>query len=130
KQFLEKLVGDLPHLYQDEEQLREAWANPETRKQLLIKLGRLGFDREQLEALQKMVASPETDIFDVLAHISFSADLKTRKERVSAVKDDHYLQVYKDLKARDFLEYVLSVYEEHGIDELSQDKLPELIKIN
>src|SRR5699024_1770384 len=30
KQFLEKLVGDLPHLYQSEDQLRKAWSNPET----------------------------------------------------------------------------------------------------
>src|SRR5699024_5321546 len=41
KQFLEKLVGDLPHLYQSEEQLRKAWANPETRKELLEKLSNL-----------------------------------------------------------------------------------------
>src|SRR5699024_3201661 len=64
KQFLEKLVGDLPHLYQSEEQLRNAWSNPETRKELLEKLSNLGFDSEQLQAMQQMIASPETDIFD------------------------------------------------------------------
>src|SRR5699024_7253615 len=118
KQFLEKLVGDLPHLYRSEEQLRKVWANPETRKELLVKLSDLGFDTEQLQAMRKMIASPDTDIFDVLAHISFSTDIKTRHNRASDVRDDQFLTVYKNLKAREFLEYVLNVYEQHGIEEL------------
>ena len=130
KQFLEKLVGDLPHLYQSEEQLRKAWANPETRKELLEKLSNLGFDSEQLQAMQQMIASPETDIFDVLAHISFSTDIKTRKDRANCVREDEFLAVYKNLKAKEFLEYVLNVYEQHGIEELERSKLNDLIKIN
>lgn len=130
KQFLEKLVGDLPHLYQSEEQLRKAWANPETRKELLEKLSDLGFDSEQLQAMQQMIASPETDIFDVLAHISFSTDIKTRKDRANCVREDEFLAVYKNLKAKEFLAYVLNVYEQHGIEELERSKLNDLIKIN
>lgn len=130
KQFLEKLVGDLPHLYQSEEQLRNAWANPETRNELLEKLGDLGFDAEQLQVMQEMIATPETDIFDVLAHISFSTDIKTRKDRANDVRDDSFLTVYKNLKAREFLEYVLNIYENHGIEELSRNKLFDLIRIN
>jgi type I restriction enzyme R subunit len=34
-EFLQKLIGQLPELYQSEEQLRELWANPETRDKLL-----------------------------------------------------------------------------------------------
>ena len=130
KQFLEKLVGDLPHLYQNEEQLRKAWANPETRTELLIQLSELGFDTEQLQAMQKMIASPDTDIFDILAHISFSTDIKTRTDRANDVRKDKYLTVYKNLKAREFLEYVLNVYEQHGIEELGRSKLTDLIRIN
>lgn len=130
KQFLEKLVGDLPHLYQSEEQLRKAWANPETRKELLAKLSDLGFDTEQLHAMQQMIASPETDIFDVLAHISFSTDIKTRQDRANNVREDEFLTVYQNLKAKEFLEYVLNVYEQHGIEELGRSKLNDLIRIN
>lgn len=130
KQFLEKLMGDLPHLYQNEEQLRKVWANPETRTELLIQLSELGFDTEQLQAMQKMIASPETDIFDILAHISFSTDIKTRSDRANDVRSDKYLTVYKDLKAREFLDYVLNVYEQHGIEELGRSKLTDLIRIN
>lgn len=130
KQFLEKLVGNLPHLYKSEDQLRKAWANPETRKELLEKLSELGFDTEQLQAMRKMIASPETDIFDVLSHISFSSDIKTRHDRATGVRDDEFLAVYKNLKAREFLEYVLNVYEQHGIEELGRSKLNDLIRIN
>lgn len=130
KEFLEKLVGELPAIYQDETQLRKIWANPETRKELLERLGDLGFDSEQLESMRKMVASPETDIFDVLAHISFSSDIKTRKNRADQVRGDNFLDVYESLQARDFLDYVLNVYEQHGIEELGRQKLNDLIKIN
>ncbi|HLS30098.1 MAG TPA: DEAD/DEAH box helicase family protein [Flavobacteriaceae bacterium] len=130
KQFLEKLVGNLPHLYKSEEQLRKAWANPETRKELLEKLSELGFDIEQLQAMRKMIASPDTDIFDVLSHISFSSPIKTRHDRATEVRNDEFLAVYKNLKAREFLEYVLNVYEQHGIEELGRSKLNDLIRIN
>lgn len=130
KQFLEKLVGDLPHLYQSEEQLREAWANPETRALLLKSLGEMGFDKEQLQAMREMIATPEADIFDVLSHISFSSDIKTREDRANHVRNDAFLNGFENSKARAFLEYVLNVYEQHGIEELERSKLNDLIRIN
>ena len=129
REFLEKLVGELPAIYQDENHLREIWANPDTRKELLEQLGSLGFDKEQLDALRNMIASPECDIFDVLSHISFSSDLKTRKERAIAVRDDNFFAVYQNLKAREFLEYVLNQYEKFGIEELQREKLGDLVKL-
>ena len=130
REFLEKLVGELPALYQSEEQLREIWAKPETRTELLEYLGQLGFDMEQLNALRVMVANPECDIFDVLSHISFSSDLKTRVDRASKVRQDNtFMSVYKDLKARDFLDFVLSHYEKYGIEDLQRDKLGDLVRL-
>lgn len=129
REFLEKLIGELPAIYQDEKHLREIWANPDTRKELLEQLGSLGFDKEQLNALRNMIASPECDIFDVLSHISFSSDLKTRKERAIYVREDNFFAVYHNLKAREFLEYVLNHYEKFGIEELQRDKLGDLVKL-
>jgi type I restriction enzyme R subunit len=121
REFLEKLVGELPAIYQDENHLRKIWANPDTRKELLEQLGTLGFDKEQLEALRNMIASPD--------HISFSSDLKTRRERAIAVRDDNFFAVYQNLKAKEFLEYVLNHYEKFGIEELERDKLGDLVKL-
>ncbi|HKO78241.1 MAG TPA: DEAD/DEAH box helicase family protein [Flavobacterium sp.] len=129
REFLEKLVGELPAIYKDEHHLRKIWANPDTRKELLEQLGNLGFDKEQLDALRDMIATPDCDIFDVLSHISFSSDLKTRKERARNVREDNFFAVYQNLKARDFLEYVLHHYEKFGIEELQRDKLGDLVKL-
>jgi type I restriction enzyme R subunit len=96
----------------------------------LVKLGDLGFDNAQLNDLRDMIASPDCDIFDVLSHISFSSELMTRKQRVKFVKDDvQFFEVYKNLEAKDFLEFVLKHYEEHGIEELQRDKLGDLVKL-
>lgn len=130
RQFLEKLIGDLPAFYKDEEQLRTIWANPDTRTELLSKMGQLGFDRDQLDNLREIIATPETDIFDVLSHISFSSNLKTREERATEATTDIRLAIYKDLKARDFLQFVLEHYKTYGVEELQRDKLADLVKIN
>ncbi|SDL36249.1 type I restriction enzyme, R subunit [Salinimicrobium catena] len=130
REFLEKLVGELPSVYQDEEHLRKMWSNPDTRDALLVQLGELGFDREQLETLREMIASPECDLFDVLAHISFSSELKTRKDRATSVKEDNsFLSVYKDLRARDFLLYIINHYEKYGVEELGRNKLADLVNL-
>ncbi|WP_272149956.1 EcoAI/FtnUII family type I restriction enzme subunit R [Tenacibaculum aiptasiae] len=130
REFLEKLVGQLPAIYKDEKHLREIWANPDTRVELLKQLGDLGFDTEQLNDLRNIIASPECDIFDVLSHISFASDLITRKQRVAKVKGNwEFFEVYKKVEAREFLEFVLKHYEDYGIAELQRDKLGDLVKL-
>ena len=130
REFLEKLIGTLPELYKSEEELRRKWAKPETRERLLKHLANVGFDTEQLRTLRDMVASEDCDIYDVLAHISFSSDIKTRKERAIKVRnDENFFTVYSNLKARDFLDFVLENYEKHGIEELQRDKLGDLVKL-
>jgi len=130
REFLEKLVGELPAIYKDETHLRSIWSNPDTRVHLLKRLGQLGFDKEQLDFLREMIATPECDIFDVLSHISFSSDLVTRKDRATSVRyDDQFFAIYQNLKAREFLEFVLDHYEKFGIEELRRDKLGDLVKL-
>lgn len=130
REFLEKLIGELPAIYKDVTHLRKIWSNPDTRADLLKKLGQLGFDNEQLNDLRNMIATPDCDIFDVLSHISFDSNLMTRKQRVKFVKDEpEFFEVYKNLEAKDFLEFVLNHYQQYGIEELQRDKLGDLVKL-
>jgi len=129
-EFLQKLIGKLPELYKDEQQLRTLRANPETREKLLNKLSDIGIDKEQLEDLKTMFSAQDSDIFDILAHISFNADIKKRTERVAYVKGikvifDHY----ENLKAQEFLDFILEQYAEHGIFELQRNNLGKLISL-
>ncbi|MGB3590999.1 MAG: DEAD/DEAH box helicase family protein [Nonlabens sp.] len=130
REFIEKLVGEVPQLFESEQQLRTAWAHPDTREALLVELGEQGFDREQLDQLRNMVASPQTDLFDVLAHLCYRGDLKTRQQRVGAAASDPSFTVYKDARAKNFLQFVLQHYEAYGMTELRRDKLPDLVRLN
>lgn len=129
-EFLEKLVGVLPELYKDEKQLRAIWSQPDTREELLQNMERLGFDEEQLATLQKMFQAQDCDIYDVLAHVSFSVEMKKRKERAEVVRhDEAFLESYSSEKARDLLLFILERYEHDGVKELQTDRLGELIRL-
>ena len=130
-EFLEKLIGALPSLYESEQSLREIWSKPETREELLGRMGKMRFDDEQLQTLREMFNAVDSDIFDILTHISFSKDIMTRHQRSVKTKEhEQFFAMYENLKARDFLHFVLSCYEKDGVKELQREKLGNLIKLN
>lgn len=129
-EFLEQLVGKLPSLYKDEEQLRKLRANPDTRKELLSQLQHMWVSDEQFDALKVMFEAPDSDIFDILAHLSFSSQMKTRHERAIRVRDHKIIfDQVASLEAKEFLEFVLSYYEDHGSTELIRDKIGNIIDL-
>jgi type I restriction enzyme, R subunit len=50
-QFIERLFGELPQLFKDEDELRALWGQPDTRKALLESLSEKGYGDEQLAPL-------------------------------------------------------------------------------
>jgi type I restriction enzyme R subunit len=90
----------------------------------------MGIDNEQLESLKKMFEADDSDIFDILAHISFNSDIKKRVQRVAYVKDTKIVfEHYENLKAQEFLDFILEQYAEHGIFELQGNNLGNLISL-
>ena len=78
-----------------------------------------------------MMNAEDSDIFDVLAYLSFNTPMKTRKERVSQVNGNKQVfAVYSDYKAIDFLKFILKRYEADGVEELGEDKIGDLIKLS
>lgn len=131
KQFLEKLIGFIPDLYESEEQLRKVWSKPETREELLERLSEAGVDDEQLGFLKKVFEADNCDIFDILMHVSYENDLMTRTQRANHVKADNtFFEVYQNLKARDFLKFILERYEQDDIKELKREHLAALVELN
>ena len=131
EEFLKQLVGSLPSLYKDVEQLRTIWKNPSEREILFTELENTGFGSNNLKDLKSMMNADDSDIFDVLAYLSFNTPMKTRKERVSRVNDNEQVfAVYSDYKAIDFLKFVLIRYEADGVEELGEDKIGDLIKLS
>ena len=127
EQFLQQLFGDLPDFFKDEQQLREIWSYPNTRRKLMEGLAEKGYSQEQLSEIRKLISAEKSDLFDVLGHIAFNLTPKTRQERVDSRKDlifSHY-----DDKQQAFLDFVLSQYVNEGVGELQPEKLPSLLEL-
>ncbi len=125
-EFMENLFGKLPDLFKSEEELRQIWSSPLTRKTLLEKLEEAGFGKDDLATLQSLVNLEKSDLFDVLEYV-FNSDIRTmtREERVSAARATIFALLND--KQKEFIEFVLSKYIETGVEELDQEKLPILL---
>ncbi len=127
EEFMNNMFGVMPEFFKNEEELRKIWSNPTTRKAFLEKIAEKGFGKEELEALQNMIDAKDCDLLDVLSYISFLTQPISRRQRVKQSQD----QIFKDLdeKQKDFLNFVLSKYEEKGVEELNEEKLPILLNL-
>ncbi len=117
----------LPEFFGSEEQLRKAWANPLTRKQLLVKLESAGCSRDDLEHVRKMINAQDSDLFDVLEYVSYAKKPITRKERAESAKPN--IHAFLEDKDKDFIDFVLSQYIAGGESELDVGKLSTLIQL-
>ncbi len=126
EEFLNKLFGELPQLFQDEEELRKLWSNPRTRRTLLENLDAAGFPKEDLLTLQKLVDMEKSDLYDVLEYV-FNGDYiaMTREARAKAAEATIFALLND--RQKEFITFVLSKYIETGVDELDQEKLPILL---
>jgi len=125
EQFVEKLFGKLPDLFQSEEELRRIWSSPITRKALLERLAEAGFGGEQLRAIQSLVDAVQSDLFDVLAYIAYASQPLTRELRVARAQSSIFSALTPEQKQ--FVEFVLTQYIETGVEELDQEKLAPLL---
>jgi len=127
QEFMDNMFGTMPEFFKDEEELRRIWSNPTTRKAFLDRIAEKGFGKDELETLQKMIDAEHCDLFDVLTYISFLTQPISRTQRVEQSKD----KIFKGLgeKQKEFLDFVLSKYEEKGVEELDEEKLPILLNL-
>jgi len=127
EEFLHNLFGKLPDFFKNEAELRKIWSNPITRKTLLDKLAEAGYGINELKTLQQLINAEKSDLFDVLEYISYAIKPISREERVAKAQSNIFKSL--DNNQKEFLEFVLSKYIEIGIEELDQEKIPDLLKI-
>lgn len=125
QEFLYSLFGKLPDLFKSEDELRKIWSNPLTRRTLLENLADAGFGLDDLHSLQKIVDAEKSDLFDVLEFIAFAGKPISREERVAKAQSNIFAML--DPAQKEFLEFVLTKYIETGVEELDQEKLPDLL---
>jgi type I restriction enzyme, R subunit len=90
-------------------------------------LAERGFAGNQLEAIRRATDSEDSDLFDVLAYISYLRPPMKRAERAGSARDT--ILARYELRQREFLDFVLSQYVQVGESELDGDKLPELLQL-
>lgn len=126
-QFMEALFGKLPEFFQNEDELRELWSAPDTRRKLLDGLAEKGFGHEQLAEMQKLIDAEKSDLFDVLAHVAYALPPLTREERARKAKVA--ISTHFNSKQQVFLDFVLSHYVSVGVAELDTEKLTPLLRL-
>ena len=105
-------------------ELREQWADPSKRSEIIERLQERGIDFAELRDASEQ---PDADPFDLLCHFAFNAPLRTRRERAQQLRTER-----KDFferfgpEAREILEELLEKYAEHGD---AQFVLPDVLKV-
>jgi type I restriction enzyme R subunit len=105
-------------------ELREQWADPSKRSEIIDRLRERGIDFAELREASEQ---PDADPFDLLCHFAFNAPLRTRRERAQRLRSEH-----KDFferfgpEAREILDELLEKYAEHGD---AQFALPDVLKV-
>ncbi|MDB4672917.1 DEAD/DEAH box helicase family protein [Akkermansiaceae bacterium] len=126
-EFVSKMFGDLPALFTSEAELRRIWGNPNSRKTLLQGLEDKGYGLDELNAVKKVIEAEKSDIFDILAYISYALPPITREQRV----EDHKEIIFNKYaeKQQRFINFVLQHYVNEGVRELDIEKLPDLLEL-
>ncbi len=127
EEFLKGMFGTLPDFFKSEDELRRIWSSPITRKTLLENLTAAGYGKDELSTLQKLIDAEKSDLFDVIEFVSFALKPITREKRVALAQFKIFAGL--DDKQKEFLEFVLSKYIETGVEELDQEKLPDLLML-
>ena len=126
-EFVERLFGEIPQLFKDEDELRSIWSRPDTRKTLLEGLAEKGYGNEQLTEISRLVEAEKSDLYDVLAYIAYAATPITRIDRVIAHKSLIFSRYIG--KQQEFLDFVLEQDVKSGVGELDRSKLPQLLEL-
>lgn len=112
-------------LYPTREALQSAWANPDTRAEVLRELSERGISFDELSTGTE---PPDADPFDLLCHLAWNAPLLTRRQRAErARRQTQDLFAQHGETAREILTLLLDRYIERGI--LQFNALSELMKV-
>ena len=127
QEFLNSLYGKFPNLFASEDELRKIWSHPSTRAGLLEELSESGIEKDDLLNLQRIVDAEKSDLFDVLELIAFSVPIVSREDRVAKSQKNIFATLNDEQKI--FIEFILTRYIDSGVEELDEDKLPELLQM-
>jgi type I restriction enzyme R subunit len=122
--FTDYTAEKVRSLYRNAAELRQQWADPQIRREIIEKMAARGID---VDALASAAGQPDADPLDLICHLAFNAPLRTRRERAQRLRNEK-----KDFfdrfgaQARQVLEELLEKYMEHGV---AQFVLPDVLQV-
>lgn len=128
QEFIQRMFGDLPQFFTNEDQLRAIWSDPTTREKLLQDLSEAGYDEEKLESIKELIDAKNSDVYDVLAYVAYTAEIHTRSERATRAKP-LIRQAFVNHKQHEFIDFILDKYVLDGVNELAAKKMRSLIEL-
>ncbi len=122
--FTDYTAEKVRSLYTNAAELRNDWADPDHRQEIIGKLADRGIDFDELATVANQ---PDADPLDLLCHIAFNAPLRTRRERAQHLRSDKkdFFDQYGP-EAREVLVELLDKYTEHGT---AQFLIPEVLEV-
>jgi type I restriction enzyme R subunit len=99
-------------LFPTKPKLREQWADPSHRSEIIAKLAERGISFEELA---ETAGQPDADPLDLLCHLAFNAPLRTRRERAQHLRETRadFFNRYGPA-ARQILDDLLEKYAVYG----------------
>jgi type I restriction enzyme R subunit len=111
-------------LFPDAHVIREQWADPQGRAQIIATLAERGID---VVELANVTGRPDADPLDLLCHLAYNAPVRTRRQRAEHLrlgKQDFFDRYGPEAKA--ILQELLDIYAEQGP---TQFVLPDVLQM-
>ena len=123
-QFTDYAADKVRTLFRTAAELRDQWADPESRREIIERLAERGIDFDELA---RIAEQPDADPLDLLCHVAFNAPLRTRRERAQRLRSDRkdFFDQYGP-EARQVLNELLDKYTEHGT---AQFVVPDALEV-
>ena len=123
--YVKRLFGELPKFLDGVDDLRERWAKPETREQLLKLLEESDFQEEKLNLVRRFLQMEQCDMLDVLSYLAYNTTPLDRQRRADIIRAE--MEASATVSQQDFVDFVMKMYVRNGFKELGTDKLGTLI---
>lgn len=123
-QYTDYTAEKVRTLFVSDEKLRDLWANPVQREDILALLEERGID---FKRLAETTNNPDADPLDLLCHLAFDAPLRTRRERADYLRRNNpdFFDLYGP-EAREVLDILLDKYVEFGP---RQFEIPDILQV-
>jgi len=123
-QYTEYAGEKVRSLFRSASELRAKWIEPKLRADVIEELADRGID---VTELAERSGQPDSDPFDLLCHVAYSAPIRTRRERAWALRRQgpEFWEQFTP-EAREVLSAIVEKYAEHGVGELAFPKVLEV----